>query len=286
MSDQADSSEAGGVRRSRRLLLAGAAGGLGVIAAQTISRAAPAEATQGSAVIEGQDNTGATARTLVSATTGETALLADPGTGVGVAGVGTGGFSGVSGTGGPGGPNPGQGGGAGVEGFGSAKNGPGVVGTGASTGGFGVIGVGTGGFSGVDGRGGSSNGPGVTGEGGGSGDGVVGSATTGNGVHGTASAAAGVGVLAANTAGGIALKATGPAVFSRSGLLTVAAGQSSATQTGVALTSASLVLATLQQNLSGVSVRSAVPNVPGSSFTVHLSKAPSTSAAVAWFVVN
>jgi hypothetical protein len=56
--------------------------------------------------------------------------------------------------------------------------------------------------------------------------------------------------------------------------------------TGVALTAASLVLATLQQNLSGVYVRSAVPNVAGSSFTINLSKAPSASAKVAWFVVN
>jgi hypothetical protein len=78
----------------------------------------------------------------------------------------------------------------------------------------------------------------------------------------------------------------GTTTFSRSGLLTVAAGKSSGTVTGVALTAASLVLATLQQNLSGVYVRSAVPNVAGSSFTINLSKAPSASAKVAWFVVN
>jgi hypothetical protein len=58
------------------------------------------------------------------------------------------------------------------------------------------------------------------------------------------------------------------------------------TVTGVALTAASLVLATLQQNLSGVYVRSAVPDIPASSFTVHLSKAVTTGAKVAWFVVN
>ena len=75
-------------------------------------------------------------------------------------------------------------------------------------------------------------------------------------------------------------------MFSRSGVLTVAAGTSSATKTGVALTAASLVLATLQQNLSGVYVRSAVPNLAASSFTIHLSKAPPASASVAWFIVN
>ena len=55
---------------------------------------------------------------------------------------------------------------------------------------------------------------------------------------------------------------------------------------GVAQTAASLVLATLQQNLSGIYVRAAVPNTCGRSFTVNLSKAPTASAKVAWFVFN
>jgi hypothetical protein len=93
-------------------------------------------------------------------------------------------------------------------------------------------------------------------------------------------------MLAENTAGGIAFKAAGPAGFSRSGVLTVPAGKSTATKTGVALTSASLVLATLQQARAGVWVRSAVPDVAASSFTVHLSKAVSSSTKVAFFIVN
>jgi hypothetical protein len=68
--------------------------------------------------------------------------------------------------------------------------------------------------------------------------------------------------------------------------LTVGAGKSSVTRTGVALSAASLVLATLQQDRAGVWVRSAVPNVAGSSFTVHLSKAVPASTKVAWFMVN
>jgi hypothetical protein len=135
-------------------------------------------------------------------------------------------------------------------------------------------------------EGGTGNGIGVSGLGRGSGDGVLGTAVAGSGVHGRATVAAGVGVRAENTAGGAALQATGPAVFSRSGLLTVAAGSSSATRTGVALTAASLVLATLQQDRAGVWVRSAVPNVAGSSFTIHLSTAVAASTTVAWFVVN
>jgi hypothetical protein len=66
----------------------------------------------------------------------------------------------------------------------------------------------------------------------------------------------------------------------------VAAGSATATKTGVALTSASLVLATLQQHATGLYVLAAVPNVSGSSFTVYLSKAVSAATKVAWFVVN
>jgi hypothetical protein len=109
---------------------------------------------------------------------------------------------------------------------------------------------------------------------------------SGAGVHGTTNSAASTGMLAEHTAGGTALKVSGTAAFSRSGVLTVAAGKSSATVTGVALSAASLVLATLQQHTTGVYVTAAVPKVSGSSFTVYLSKAPTVSTKVAWFVVN
>jgi hypothetical protein len=66
----------------------------------------------------------------------------------------------------------------------------------------------------------------------------------------------------------------------------VAAGKSSATQTGVALTSASLILATVQQNLSGVYVRAAAPDITGSSFTVCLGKAPAASTKAARFIAS
>ena len=105
-------------------------------------------------------------------------------------------------------------------------------------------------------------------------------------MHGITDSATGAGVVAENAAGGAALQVQGVAAFARSGLLTVAAGKSSATVTGVALTAASLVLATVQQNLPGVYVRAAVPKITGSSFTVYLSKAPTVTANVAWFLVN
>jgi hypothetical protein len=78
----------------------------------------------------------------------------------------------------------------------------------------------------------------------------------------------------------------GKAAFTTSGLLTVAAGTSSATQTGVPLAKASLVLATLQQDRAGVWIRSAVPNVAGQSFTVHLNKTVTAATNVAWFIVD
>jgi len=289
----------GGDRRPRRELLAGAAAVLGVVTAETLASGAPAQATQGSAVLLGQDNTGATARTGLFDTGGESAVLADPGTHIGVAGKGGGNGPGVQGTGAGSGSGVvgtgGASGGAGVTGFGVGNGtgvigngngfGSGVVGNAGSGDAHGVQGFGSGTGAGLVGTGGAS-GPGMVGSGKGNGAGVVGiGAGSGAGVEGIGGAK-GVGVLAESSAGGTALQATGRAVFSRSGVLTVAAGSSKVTKTGVALTSASLVLATLQQDVAGVWVRSAVPNVTAKSFTVHLSKAVSATAKVAWFVVN
>jgi hypothetical protein len=105
----------GGAGRSRQGLLAGAAAALGAVAAEVLGSAAPARAAQGSAVIEGQDNTGATSRTGVFTTgNGEYGILADPNTSgkgslwvyghggnVGVYGDASGSGAGVAGAGGP-----------------------------------------------------------------------------------------------------------------------------------------------------------------------------------------
>ena len=224
----------GGAKQSRRGLLAGAAGALGVLAAESVVTAQPAAATQGNPVVLGQDNTGATARTEVATTTGESAILADPSNGNGVTGTATGNGVGVFATGG-------------------AGNGPGLWGSGNGSG------------AGVRGFGGSGG---------------------GHGVEGQAGSAAAAGVLAFNGFGGTALQVNGIAAFRRSGLLTIPAGASSGTVFGVPQSSASLILATLQQDRAGVWVRSAVPNIAGQNFTVHLSKAVTASITVAWFVVN
>jgi hypothetical protein len=121
------------------------------------------------------------------------------------------------------------------------------------------------------------------------GRGVYGQATSGRGVYGYAGAASGVGVYAAAaTTASAALQVAGIAKFSRSGKLTIPPNATSATKTGVPLTSTSLVLAVLQSNRAGVFVQAAVPNVGAGSFTVYLNKVANATAntTVAWFVVN
>jgi hypothetical protein len=131
--------------------------------------------------------------------------------------------------------------GSGVHGNGGSAGGTGVFGIGGGSTGNGVAGQGAGTGPGVSGLGGASSGTGVQGTGGqANGSRVEGFGSgSGNGVHGKAATTGGAGVVAENTFGGAALKTIGPAVFSRSGVLTIAAGKSSAAQTGVALTTSS-----------------------------------------------
>ena len=78
------------------------------------------------------------------------------------------------------------------------------------------------------------------------GTGIAGFSNSGIGVFGVCRAGTGVRAL-----GKTALKVEGPAMFSRSGVLTVAAGHSTAKKTGIALTAASLGLASIQGNVAG-----------------------------------
>jgi hypothetical protein len=47
-----------------------------------------------------------------------------------------------------------------------------------------------------------------------------------------------------------------------------------------------VALATVQTNVAGVAVQSAVPNVSAETITIHLSKAPSQAVMVGWSVAN
>ncbi len=221
--------------------------------------------------------------------------------GIGVEGTSLGGI-GVHGTS--------QGTGAGVSG--SSEDGPGVLGIG----GTGVSGQSGGGGVGVSGS--ITPGPGTEGTG------VLGQAIDvvyGVGVEGIATGVNGIGVIGnisgngaiavsaedTTASGGYAIQATsdsgigvyaqggeaalevdGTAIFSNSGVVTVAVGATTATVTGVSLTSSSLVLATLQKVVKGVSVEAATPDLAAGSIRIVLSKAVPTgvTAEVGWFIVN
>jgi hypothetical protein len=177
----------------------------------------------------------------------------------------------------------------GVDGYGTTN---GVFGFANTTGvGDGVEGQGpTGvfGFSPVDGGTGvfgnseGTTGIGVEGQNNGTGSAVYGLAnSTGVGVFGDTTS--GTGVLARSTSG-TALDVRGKATFSRSGMVTIAAGSASKKITLAGVTTASMILATAQQD-GTVYVRSAVP--ASGSFTIHLTgKAPAGGLKVAYFVLN
>jgi len=117
------------------------------------------------------------------------------------------------------------------------------------------------------------------------GDGVQGTSDSGFGVHGQVFTSSGVGVFAQGTT--VGLRVDGAAVFSRSGRLTIAQGTSAGQVKHVNLTSSSLVLATIQADVSGVVVRGvSIITGPNGSFTVHLNNKAPVTLVVGWFVVN
>jgi hypothetical protein len=165
--------------------------------------------------------------------------------------------------------------------YGTTTTGTGVYGTTSTgTGVYGSTGTGTG----VVGVNFGATGIGVNGKTFGSGSAVYGEsinngvAVFGKSTNGTA--------LRGDSPNGTALQVNGKAKFSRSGVLTLAASASSITKTGVPLTAASYVLATLQTNTLGLFIQGAVPNPAGSSITIYFSKAAPIGTRVAWFVVN
>jgi len=310
MTDQATTTTATGrnaaPRRTRRQLLAGGTGALAAaLTADALARPAPALADNGHNVILGQANA-ATATTAIQNGADSSGQAALRGIGTGA----TAGLSGVSdsGTGVHGDAPSGTGvqgsSGSGTGGVFVAAAGKGVYGQSGTTAsklgvgtngvhgitdnprGFGVVGENYGGGTAVSGIGGdfgvigtSNPGVGVLGAGGEAGVRGVNDGF-GPGVHGDSFN--GIGVLATGTQA--ALSVQGPAMFSRSGVLTVRRGRSSAVHALVPISRRSLVLAIIQQDLDGVWVRSAVPGEE--KFTVHLNKAAPTDVKVAWFVVN
>jgi hypothetical protein len=162
---------------------------------------------------------------------------------------------------------------AGVRGRSLAPNGVGVYGSNPQW-----VGVWGDGSIGAVGQSSSDFGIGVEGDA--SGQGAV-------GVFGAASGSQGIGVYAtAPNPDSAALQVNGRAVFSSAGRIVVPAGATSGTQSGLTLSAAAFVIATLQQDLPNVLVRAAVPNAAAGTVTVHLNQAPTVNAAVGWMAVN
>jgi hypothetical protein len=82
----------------------------------------------------------------------------------------------------------------------------------------------------------------------------------------------------------IALDVRGKALFSRSGRTTISAGQSTKKINLTGVTWSSLVFAVLRSNRSGRYVRAVVPTT--GSFTIYLNTAVTSSTYVVWFVLN
>ena len=98
------------------------------------------------------------------------------------------------------------------------------------------------------------------------------------GVHGRSTV--GTGVRAQADVAGTALRVEGKATFSRSGVVTVAAGKSSATKSVVGLTSSSLVFAVIRTGDGQAFVRKVQPTA--GSFTVYVNKVLSSTTTIAW----
>jgi hypothetical protein len=120
----------------------------------------------------------------------------------------------------------------------------------------------------------------------GGGNGVVGRSNTSgfSGVIGQDAAPSGGTALLGQSSHGLALHTEGRVKMSTSGVATVPAGQRTATVPHAGMTASSKVFVTIQQAQSGVHIEGAEPGEE--SFTLTLSKSPSASLRVAWFVLE
>ena len=255
------------------------------VGAGLIANASSATATQGQLIIAGQVNTAAK-ETVVRNTNAGT--FCTPSSGGGLLGCGTTGLygsgsaTGVYGSGNTTGVYAtsetwgvfGTGGDYGVYGTGGTY---GLLGAGGDTGvrgsgdtgvyGLGIV------DEGVFGETNSDTASGVYGRNNGSGWGVAGRSSDGTGVL-------------AESARGAALDVRGKAEFTRSGIATVKAARSRVDVSGVAMSSTSFILATIQGDVPRTWVRGVTSPGKGSRFTILLNRSVAADTRVAWFVVN
>ncbi len=183
----------------------------------------------------------------------------------------------------------------GVLGQVGGTGGIGVVGEGGTYGVEGNTATGTGvygntgaeGQNGVYGHAANAGGSGVYGQNDGAGFGVAGRASGGIGTLGDSANGTGVWASSQNAT---ALKVSGKAQFSRSGVATVAgtsAAPKKSVKVSLPITAKSMMTAMLQKYVPGVYVVAAVPNVAGGYFTIYLNKSVTTSAGpIAWIVTE
>jgi len=233
-------------------------GALGVLAAESLGRAEPAQAGVDGDVVLGEDNqvtagtTGVQSSTITGLHGRTTATDATGGFGEALSNNGTG-VHGVGSLVGVRGDGP-----FGVDGESTAAGGFGVTGNASGVGGTGVFGLG--GERGVQGH--SDSSIGVYGEGG-----LVGL----------------LGFSLAPNATGVGLQVIGRSVFRTAGVATVPSGVKSVTVTLAGVTATDMVLATVQQKGSFY-VKNAVAR--SGQFTIYLNKAPTSPVKVAWFVIS
>jgi hypothetical protein len=116
---------------------------------------------------------------------------------------------------------------------------------------------------------------------------AAGRGTTGQGTNGATGvyglSDTGTGIYAESTSGD-ALQVVGKVAFSTSGLATVAANEQNADVTLASVTTSSMILATLQDDVGAIAVANAVAH--SGSFRINLSAAPTSAVKVAWFVIG
>ncbi len=256
-----------------------------IAGAVLVAPGSSATATQGQAVIAGQENS-ETKLTELFNTAGGSGVEGRGDTGV----WGTGGTRGVFGQGTTG--VSGQGGTTGVSGYGNTTGVNGLGGTGVSGTGTGNGVYGNGGNYGIYGE---STGTAVLGNNTGSGNGVWGLANNSRSAIVGEQQGSGVGVLGeadtdgigvyATSANGTALQVRGRAKFSTAGIAVVASGQKKVTVTLAGVTPTDFVLATVQSSGSFY-----VKNATAGSgkFSITINKAPTApkTVTVAYFVIS
>jgi len=253
------------IRFGRRALLAAGAAGVAAAAAQAVARPAAVAAADHDPLKIGEMNAGAT----------ETVLNVPGTNGLGVRSDGGDGLRGSSSVADK----------SGVYGWNDNWQGYGVTGRNTASGAYGYLGSGWLGVYGFNGADGQTALEGETSHAGGYAISAYNKGSSTRALLG--SPTAGVDAYAPLNTSYFGLYTYGRLRFSsRSGRVTIAAGKSSASTTVHALTSSSMVLATLQTNRSGVYVQAAVASPSADRITIYLNKKVTAATKVAYFVLD